>query len=256
MKLFASGGRAGAELAAQEQRVAIIVDALRASATTASLLHHGARQIVVVEDVSDAFGEQERHPGSWLAGERGNLKVEGFDLGNSPLQGSVEGLPETIIFTSSNMSRCCVAASSCPAAFLGTLPTLTACAQAALDAARQHGADVHLIPAGSVLDENKLVLEDFATSGALIARMQELADGAATPGEDAARAALQLHEAALTAGYEQAFLGTDNAAGLCAMGFEADVRFAAQVDVFTRVPKIARTYELFSGKIAAVLASG
>ena len=73
--------------------------------------------------------------------------------------------------------------------------------------------------------------------------------------EDAARAALQLHAASLREGYEQAFLHTDNAAGLCAMGFEADVRFAARVDVFTSVPEVTRTYLLPSGKMAAVLTS-
>jgi len=255
MKLFVSGGRAGAEQAAREQRVAIIVDALRASVTTASLLHYGAREIIVVEDVEDAFAERERHAGSWLAGERGNLKVEGFDLGNSPLQAPVLGLPETIIFTSTNMSRCCVGAAACPAAFLGTLPTLTACATLALKAATERQADVQLVPAGAAMDENKLVLEDYIAAGALIERMRELSGGTAVPAEDAARAALQLHAAGLREGYEEAFMGTGNAAGLYAMGFEADARFAARVDVFTTVPQVARTYELPSGKMAAVLRS-
>jgi 2-phosphosulfolactate phosphatase len=256
MKLMVSGGRAGAEQAAHEQRVAIIVDALRASATTASLLHHGAREIVVVEDVEAAFAEHARHARSWLVGERGNLRVDGFHLGNSPLQAPLPELPETIIFNSSNMSRCCVGAASCPAVFLGTLPTLTACARAALAAAREHEADIQLVPAGAAQDEHRFVLEDHIASGALIARMQELAEGKAVPSEHAARAALQLNEAALATGYENAFLATDNAAGLCAMGFEADVIFAAQVDVFTRVPRVVRTYVLSSGRDAAVLAAG
>ena len=256
MKLFVSGGRAGAEQAAREHRVAIIVDALRASATTSSLLHYGAREIIVVEEVAAAFAERERHPGSWIAGERGGLAVEGFDRGNSPLQAPEPGLPETIIFSSSNMSRCCVGAASCPATFLGTLPTLTACARIALQAATALGADVHLVPAGSALDENKLVLEDYVTAGALIARMQELSGEAAEPAEDAAHAALDIQRAAALAGYVPTFLDTDNGRCLDAeLGLGEDVRFAASVDAFTCVPKVARTYILASGKVAAVLTS-
>ena len=255
MKLFVSGGRTGALQAATEGRVAIVVDALRASATTASLLHYGAREIIVVEEVSDAFAERERQPGSLLAGERGGLAVPGFDRGNSPLQAPVEGLPPTVVFSSSNMSRCCVGASPCPAAFLGTLPTLTACATVALAAAARHGTDVHLIPAGSALDENKLVLEDYITAGALIQRMHELSGGAAVPAEDAAHAAVTIRAAAWAGSYEAAFAATDNGSSLQEqLGLGEDVRFAAQVDVFTTVPQVVRTYELPTGRVAAVLA--
>jgi len=253
MKVFVSAGRAGAAQAAERGRVAIVVDALRASATTASLLHYGAREIVVVEEVSDAFAEHDRRPGSWLVGERGGVAVPGFDRGNSPLQAPVPGLPETIVFSSSNMSRCCVGASACPAAFLGTLPTLTACARVALDAARQHGTDLHLIPAGSALDENKLVLEDYITAGALIERMRELEEGL-QPAEDAAHAALTIHAAARRASYEAAFHATDNGTPLRdELGLGDDVSFAARVDVFAVVPRVTGTFALPSGRVAAVL---
>lgn len=254
MRVFVSGGRAGAAQAAADGRVAIIVDALRASATTASLLHHGASEIIVVEEVADAFAERAARPGSWLVGERGGLAVAGFDLGNSPLREPISGLPATVVFSSSNMSRCCVGASTCPVTFLGTLPTLTSCAGLAFAAARELQADIHLIPAGSALDENKLVIEDYITAGALIEKMVALNVGGASPAEDAAHAALAIHAAARADGYVAAFLAGDN--GRCLdreLGLGEDVRFAAQIDVFTEVPSVARTYALPSGRTAAVL---
>ncbi len=253
MRVIISGGRVGAAQAAKHGRVAIVVDALRASATTASLLHYGAQQIIVVEDVAAAFAERDRRPGAWLAGERGGLPVPGFDMGNSPLQAPVPGLPETLVFSSSNMSRCCVGASSCPATFLGTLPTLTACAQVALAAAERLGTDIHIVPAGSALDENKLVLEDYITAGALIERVRELAADV-RPTEDAAHAALAIHADAIATGYEAAFNATDNGTSLRDdLGLGEDVCFAARVDVFSEVPCVARTYDLPSGGVAAVL---
>lgn len=253
MRVFVSGGRAGALQAAAEGRVAIVVDALRASATTASLLQFGAREIIVVEEVADAFAERERRPGALLAGERGGLAVPGFDRGNSPLQSPEPGLPETVVFSSSNMSRCCVGAAPCPAAFLGTLPTLTAAATVALQAAVELGADLHLVPAGSVLDENKLVLEDYITAGALIEKLRALSPAVA-PAEDAAHAALAIHREALAAGYEAAFNATDNGTALRdELGLGADVCFAARVDVLTAVPRVTSTFELPTGRLAAVL---
>lgn len=253
MLLRVAGGRLGARQAAERQDIALIVDALRASATTASLLTFGVREIIVVEDRDAAFAEALKRPGALLAGERGGLKVDGFDLGNSPLQSDPGGLSETLVFSSSNMSRCCVGASGCPVALLGTLPTLTAAATLAVTAAHELERDITLIPAGSVLDETKVVLEDYVTAGALLAKMAELSSGMALARGDAAQAAQDLWTAAQVRGVEQTFLETDNGVSLIGMGFEADVRFASRADVFTTVPKVTGTYRLDNGETAAVL---
>lgn len=253
MLMRVAGGRLGAEQAADRQDVAIIVDALRASATTASLLHYGVREIVVVEDRDAAFAEALKRPGALLVGERGGLKVEGFDLGNSPLQADPGGLSETVVFSSSNMSRCCVGASTCPVAILGTLPTVSAAAVVAFREARELGRNITLIPAGSVLDECQVVLEDYVAAGALMARLAGLSQGQAIASGDAARAAEDLWMAAKERGVEETFLETDNGVSLIGMGFEADVRFAAKRDVFEIVPSVTGTYRLDNGERAAVL---
>lgn len=253
MRIIVAGGRLGAQQAAERQDVALIVDALRASVTTASLLTFGAREIIVVEDMDQAFEERLKRPEAWLAGERGGLKVEGFELGNSPLQAPLPGLPETIVFSSSNMSRCCVGASGCPAALLGTLPTLTAAATLATQAAVRLGRNITLIPAGSVLDECKVVLEDYVSAGALMEKIGELSGDNAEASGDAARAAQDIWSAAKQSGVERTFLGSDNGVSLIGMGFEQDVRFAARTDVFTVVPQVTGTYLLDNNDPAAIL---
>lgn len=152
------------------------------------------------------------------------------------------------------MSRCCVGAATCPAAFLGTLPTINACAELARAAARHHERDIMLIPAGAVINEYKLVLEDYVAAGGLIERMIALTGAEATG--DAARMARDAFGAALARGLEQTFRQTDNGHDLCGMGFEADVRFASQVNVLTEVPMVVRTEELPSGGVGAVLSLG
>ncbi|MEI6503760.1 MAG: 2-phosphosulfolactate phosphatase, partial [Armatimonadota bacterium] len=248
-----AGGRLGAAQAAERQDVAVIVDALRASATTASLLHYGVKEIIVVEDMEAAFAEALKRPGTLLVGERGGLKVDGFDLGNSPLQADPGGLSETVIFSSSNMSRCCVGAATCPVAILGTLPNLSATAVVAFREAREARRNITLVPAGSVLDEGKLVLEDYVAAGALLARLAGLAQGQAVASGDAARAAEHIWAAAKERGVTDTFVETDNGESLIGMGFAADVRFAAKRDVFEIVPRVTGTYVLDNGERAAVL---
>lgn len=256
MNLHVCGGRAGAELGARSGLITVVVDALRASATTASLLHYGAKRIIVVEGVEQAFAEAARQPDSMLVGERGCLKVEGFDLGNSPLQQSPPHLQPTIVFSSSNMSRCCVAAAGAPAALLGTTVTAVACARLALHEARSRQADVLFVPAGAAGKEHLFVLEDYIACGAVIARLLRLGGEAVELADDASRAALDLYYTAEARSLEATFLDTANGSFLCAQGFEADVRFAARLDVLATVPRITETLTLADGGTGAVLTAG
>lgn len=256
MNLYVHGGRAGAELGARTQHVTVVVDALRASATTASLLHYGAKRIIVVQTVEQAFQEASRQPDSVLAGERGCLKVEGFDLGNSPLQQAPKDLRSTVVFTSSNMSRCCLAAAEAPAAFLGSTVTATACARLALHEARGHQTEVMLVPAGAAADEQLFVLEDYIACGAIAARLLRLGGESVRLANDAARAAVDLYYAAEARSLEATFLETANGSFLCDQGFEADVRFAARLDVFATVPRVSEVLVLSDGGTAAVLTAG
>lgn len=255
MLISVYGGREGARRAAEAGQVTVVVDALRASTTTASLLHYGVQRLIVVEQVEEALSQAQRYPAALLAGERECVRIEGFDLGNSPLQAPLSPTPETVIFTSSNMSRCCVGAAQAPAVLLGTLVTLTATAKLALELALQHGRDVQLVPAGAVVDEFKLVREDYLAAGALIDALLRHSGGTAQTHGDAARMALDSYQAALEEGLTRAFEQTDNGRALAELGFAEDVQFASRVDVFEVVPRVVDTYELPTGGVAAVLAA-
>jgi 2-phosphosulfolactate phosphatase len=64
--------------------VAVVVDVIRATSTIASALAQGAAGVVPVAKVEDAFALKAQNPEALLAGERGGVPLEGFDLGNSP----------------------------------------------------------------------------------------------------------------------------------------------------------------------------
>ena len=68
--------------------IAVVIDVLRASSTIAQALFAGAESVIPCADVDEAKQQAANLPaGSYLlGGERGGVKIEGFDLGNSPLE--------------------------------------------------------------------------------------------------------------------------------------------------------------------------
>ncbi len=87
---------------------AVVIDVLRATTTIATALHAGAEAVQAFADVdllfktSDAWPEAKR----LRAGERGGKQVEGFDVGNSPLNCTpdvVEG--KRLFLTTTNGTR-------------------------------------------------------------------------------------------------------------------------------------------------------
>jgi 2-phosphosulfolactate phosphatase len=66
---------------------AVVIDVLRATTTIATALYTGAEAVQAFSDLDDLFAVSESWPAAkrLRAGERGGEKVDGCDLGNSPL---------------------------------------------------------------------------------------------------------------------------------------------------------------------------
>ena len=84
---------------------AIVIDVLRATSTVIAACAAGCRQVIPAPDLSSARACAGRLPAGEvvLAGERGGEPVEGFDLGNSPLEFTPERVRgRTIVLTTTN----------------------------------------------------------------------------------------------------------------------------------------------------------
>ncbi len=93
-----------------EEELAIVVDILRGSTTTTTCLQYGAEYIIPTIEVKTAFELAEEYD-ALLVGERDNLKIDGFDLGNSPAEVTGEIVKgRKIIFTSTSFPRAIEAA--------------------------------------------------------------------------------------------------------------------------------------------------
>ena len=70
--------------AADAHGIVIVIDVLRAFSCSALMFHYGIRDLALVRTPEEALAFRDRDTDYLVAGEVKGLKVEGFDVGNSP----------------------------------------------------------------------------------------------------------------------------------------------------------------------------
>lgn len=86
----------------QAKGITVVIDVLRAFTTTCYLFANGAKTLISVADLDEAYAIKKSHPSYLLIGERKGIKPADFDWGNSPAE--IQTVPfqnKTIIFTTS-----------------------------------------------------------------------------------------------------------------------------------------------------------
>jgi len=224
MRIHLIEGAAGCEFAVQHHYVAVIVDALRASATATLLLQGGAEELLVVREIADAFEAKNARPDALLFGERGGLPPAGFDGGNSPENvGVVKG--RRIVFTTTTGAQRLIASWGAAAVYMGT----TINASATLTAAISHGRDVVIIPAGLATDPDFNAQEDW-TAAVAIALKSKLSVDTGVDRFDYWRGRIA------NEGIGSLFASAPHAAKLIPIGLGNDISYCAQVDISPVVP--------------------
>jgi len=140
-------GGAGCRAAAEVGGVAVMIDALRASATITSLMAAGARRVWVATEVEQAHAMKERLGDALLVGERDGFPPPGFDANNSPR--GVMDLPlegRDAVFTSTTGAARLGQLQGCALALVGTAVNASLVAQVVADRAGE--APVFSIAAG------------------------------------------------------------------------------------------------------------
>ncbi len=87
--------------------IAVVVDVLRATTTLLFAARSGARRILPVAEIDDAFelAREISEEKILLCGERNGLRIKGFDIGNSPAEYSPDRVGgKTLIYASTNGS--------------------------------------------------------------------------------------------------------------------------------------------------------
>ncbi len=225
-------GAAGCAHAREHGLVAVVVDALRASATAALLFDAGATEILAVREVAEARTARGEFSDALLYGERGGLPPEGFDFGNSPRTvDAARG--RRIIFTTTTGAGRLVDCWGAEAAYMGSTVNAAAVARAAA----RHGKDVVLIPAGLMSDPGFNAQEDWVAAVVIAMRSSSVIG----EGADAFAAWRERIEAE---GIEPLFQTAPHAQKLRCAGLEDDIPFCARTDITAAVPQAVKRHPL------------
>lgn len=216
-------------------RAVAVIDVLRASSVIAAALHHGARHVVPLESADEVItrAKQLDRSETVLAGERRMLPIEGFDLGNSPLEFTrekVEG--KTILFTTTNGTAALAGLSGAREVLIASYVNFSAVARA-LRAATKQGADVTLLCAGR---DRMFSLEDAACAGRFVKAIVRRATTAALG--DGAVACLLL-EKRYGDNIARLFGDAEHGRALADAGFGADLEDCARLDAYPVLPVFA-----------------
>ncbi len=147
-----------------KDRTVVVIDVLRASTSILTALVNGARDVVPVADMGDASNlASNLDPSSYLlGGERGGHRIEGYHLGNSPLEYTEQQVKgRTIILTTTNGTTAIKRASSARHLLIGSFLN----ASRVVDFIEKAGRPTTIICAGT---RNRVSLEDTLCAGLML----------------------------------------------------------------------------------------
>jgi 2-phosphosulfolactate phosphatase len=206
----------------------VVIDVIRATSTICQALASGYERVLCTAEIDEARALRDELGGAVLGGERGNVVIPGFDLGNSPRE-YVEPIGGELILTTTNGTRAIIAAAArCDRVFVASLRNFGALVDAVLEAAE----DAVVVCAGV---QGALALDDAYVAGRIVSALE-------WERSDAADAAARL--AGTWSGAEEAFRASRSGRNLMenARDLEADIPFCAQESILDVVPRFVHMH--------------
>ena len=210
-------------------KTSVVIDVLRATTVIVSALKNGAREIIPVNTVDfamkvsgNAFGGQ-----TILGGERNTKKVEGFNLGNSPLEYTTEIVAgKSIILYTTNGSKAIVKAKFSENLFICCFHNLPFIANHLIALNK----DVEVICAGTNGNFN---LEDAICAGRLLSEIGKINENIEI--SDCGRASLVLNKS-FGKNIVKMLKETEHGKLLIENGFADDIKECAQYGITDLIP--------------------
>ncbi len=213
-------------------KTAVVTDILRATTTITFAMANGATAITPVLTPEDAFRLAADQPNTLIGGERGGMKVDGFDLGNSPREYTQPVVSDRqIVLTTTNGTRTIQACRAAERILVGSFFNLSAI----VEQLAQVEGELVIACSGR---EGGFCTEDTVFAGACVAALGEtqLTDAAET-----AKILYQTHREDLHGMLRNCYHGQR----LASIGLGEDLEFCAQMDIVDVVP------HLIDGRITA-----
>ncbi len=211
---------------------AVVIDVLRATTTIATALHAGAEAVRACSQIEELMTVSEDYPADkrLRAGERGGKKIEGCDLGNSPLDCTPKIVGGKRLFLSTtNGTRALRRVEQAATVVTAATINRAACCQFLFD---KQPETVWLVGSGW---QGSYSLEDTVCAGAIARVLQDKLPEANLIGNDETLGAVALYTQ-----WESDLLGLFRAAShgqrLLGLDGDADLQFCAQQDTLDILP--------------------
>ncbi len=211
--------------------IAVVIDVLRATSVITTALSHGACEVIPVKTVEKAqwmYATMEVGT-ALLGGERHALRVEGFDLSNSPLEYTKEKVwGKTLILTTTNGTKAINNIKNADEIVLACFRN----AAAVVDFLAKANKNVVIVCAGT---EDKFSLDDGLNAGMLISLLKQKTE---VETDDLGFLLDRYYENS-KADLLAALSGCYHLQRLITLGFEDDIRFCLERNVELIVPVFA-----------------
>ncbi len=216
----------------------VVLDILRASTTIIVALNNGAREIIPVGSIESAvkisgslFGEV-----TLRGGERNGKMIEGFNLGNSPLEyGEAAVRGKSIIYCTTNGSVAMAKSRYARTLVVGAFVNLSA----VVDHIKAEKKDFLLICAGRVNSIGYFSLEDAVCAGMMIQKLMK-DESLELELSDSAKASLALHKS-FGRSILKMLRTSEHGKYLAEIGFAEDLKICAAVDSVPILPTLQGT---------------
>ena len=211
----------------------VVLDVLRASSTITVALNNGAREVIPVASIESAvkisgslFGEV-----TLRGGERNGKMIEGFNLGNSPLEYSESAVKgKSIIYCTTNGSVALAKSRYARALIVGSFLNLTT----VVEFVKEENKDFLFICAGRINTIGYFSLEDAVCAGMMIQKLMKV-ESLELNLSDSAKAAHALYK---TFGRSilKMLKTSEHGKFLAEIGYADDLKICAAVDSVPVLP--------------------
>jgi 2-phosphosulfolactate phosphatase len=210
-------------------KTVVVIDVLRASSTIVNALNNGAREIIPVASVEFAvkisgglFSGQ-----TLIGGERNTKKIDGFALGNSPLEYKPEIVSgKSIIFYTTNGSKAIVKAKFAENLFICSYLNLSAIVNHVVNLNK----DFEVLCSGK---PNSMSLEDTVCAGRLVSEIQKIKPDVELT--DSAKASAILNKS-FGKNIHNMLKQTEHGQLLLENGFDEDLQFCSKLNITEVIP--------------------
>lgn len=233
MKIEVFFSPAGVDELNMRGRNVVIIDVLRASTTICTALLNGAREVIPTPDIESAtkISANLSSDSRLLGGEREGKKIDGFHLGNSPLEYTPEKVGgKTIIFTTTNGAGAIYKCRYAAMALVGSFVNLSSIVRTMVDI----GGTWTILCSG---EKGAFSAEDAACAGMIISEVQIEKE-------------VQMDDGGLTAvilykNFRRNILGmmkkSEHGKYLMSIGFSKDLEFCSKIDSVPVIPMVDGT---------------